>query len=468
MVKKQKILKQAKTTSAKTESKMIFNYKTRPSMVVASLLAVTAIFGADQNCVQETPTQPEKPNSCVQKSNPPDCVQDIPTTHYIKQPGGPECHPPQPLCQPQVCRPGKCGVLQDPPMPQNPAYNAPAEINVGLKGETDYFITLSFIYWQPTLDHFSYAFVDQNQIPASPVPGIRGKYLEMDYDFKPGFQFGVGMNLPIDDWDLYAEYTRVHGHHSASSGDADLSNGSQASILATMGSPYLLNNDHGGVYQYAKAKYTNNLDFIDAEMGRTYYVGQHLIFRSSYGLRTAWILQNMHVNYGYPSYLGIVADQNDTFGTLPSYVTFVDRVHSWGIGPRAGLKMDWVLGKNIRFIGNGFVDVLYTRYHLKDKTTLVPNVVTTDSPNIGQTASVITRDKVSAIRTHLDMEIGLGWGYYFDQKNWHLDLAATYGFQVFFSQNMFRQYFNNVTPVVSTYSGDMNIQGLTLKARLDF
>lgn len=430
--------------------------RTGPLVVVASLLAVTSIFGQNKN--QNMP-----------KQTPPECVPDTPPIKKFNQtPGAPECQPYCPPCQPQVCRPGKCGVLQDPPVPENPAYNAPAEVNVGLKGEIDFAVAASFVYWQPTLDHFAYAFVDQNQIQQAPVPGIKGKYLEMDFEFKPGFQVGLGMNLPVDDWDFYAEYTRVHGNHRASSSHSGVTNGSQASILPTMGNVYLLSNNVGGVYQTANASYTNNLDFIDAEMGRSYYVGQKLTFRSAYGLRAAWILQNVHVHYSYPSYLGGVQDQNGTFGTLQSVLDFYDRIHSWGIGPRGGLNMNWLLGRSFRFVGSGYLDVLYTRYRLKDKTSLMPTVATAGSPTLGQPAKVITRDRVAAIRTHLDLEIGLGWGRFIDQKNWHIDLLATYGFQVFFSQNMFRQYFDDVTPMVSTYSGDLNVQGLTLTAKLDF
>jgi len=408
--------------------------KTIPWMV-ASLLATTSIFGQNQ----------KDQGAC--------------------------CVPPPP-----VCKPAKCCVTQAPQEPRVCAYNAPAEINVGCQGDIDIFVTGSFIYWQAMQDNMTIGLTDNNSLRlttagAGSEPTIKGNFIESKFGFKPGFKVGLGLNLQTDDWDGYAEYTRVHG-------DTDThSNGplSTPSILATFIHPFLaqatFNLGAGQVFNTVKSSYRNNLDFVDAEMGRTYYVGRRLIFRSAWGARGAWILQNIHVRYNNITAAGTV-DPALLIGSLPSEVNVYQRSHSWAVGPRAGLMMDWMLGCGFRFFGSGYGDLLYTKYKLQDKTVLLPKtagVNTATSLIAGVPVSIITKDRPRGIRAHLDMEMGFGWGSYFDNNNWHFDLSAAYGWQVFFDQNMFRHYTSasmvasNVVP-----NGNLYVQGLTVTGRLDF
>jgi hypothetical protein len=78
---------------------------------------------------------------------------------------------------------------------------------------------------------------------------------------------------------------------------------------------------------------------------------------------------------------------------------------------------------------------------------------------------------LNTLRTHLDLEFGIAWGSYFDNNNWHVDLSAGYGFQVFFNQNMFRwfasTYYGSVAQSVSP-NGNLYMHGLTASARFDF
>lgn len=405
--------------------------KTIPWMV-ASLLATTSIFGQNQK---------DQSGCCV---------------------------PPPP-----VCKPAKCCVTQAPQEPRVCAYNAPAEINVGCQGDIDIFVTGSFIYWQAMQDNMTIGLTDNNALlglgtTGIQEPNIKGDFIESKFGFKPGFKVGLGLNLQTDDWDGYAEYTRVHGDTDTSS------NGplSTPSILATFAHPFLTLSTgnllgSGQVFNTVSSSYRNNLDFVDAEMGRTYYVGRRLIFRSAWGARGAWIQQNIHVRYNNIT-TAYATDPSTVIASLPSSLNVYQRSHSWAVGPRAGLMMDWMLGCGFRFFGSGYGDLLYTKYKLQDKSVLMPRITNTNVL-VGQSVSIITKDRPRGIRAHLDMEMGLGWGSYFDNNNWHFDLSAAYGWQVFFDQNMFRHYTtasmigSNVVP-----NGNLYVQGLTVTARLDF
>jgi len=363
--------------------------------------------------------------------------------------------------------PPRCGPLQAPQEPKTCAYNAPAEINVGIQGEIDFFASGSFIYWLPAQDNMNIALVNANNVfvPAAPEPSILGNFVDMNFKFKPGFKAGLGMNLQTDDWDGYAEYTRVHGHHQTSTNGTA---GVNASVFPTWGHPFLMGDLAGGlIFQNATGRYRNHLDFVDAEMGRTYYVGKSLIFRSAWGARAAWILQSMHAHYEQRGALAF-QDPANVLVAFPSVADVYQRIHSWGVGPRTGLMMDWMLGWGLRYFGSAYADILYTKYRIKDKTVLLP-LLNTGALRIGNPMSVITRDRVGTLRTHLDFETGFGWGSYFDNNNWHIDLALAYGWQVFFSQNMFRHFEDNVMVGLNTAPhGDLFVQGLTATLRVDF
>jgi hypothetical protein len=114
---------------------------------------------------------------------------------------------------------------------------------------------------------------------------------------------------------------------------------------------------------------------------------------------------------------------------------------------------------------------LYTKYHLQDKTVLIPLAINIASNLLGpgQTSTFIDKERVFALRAHLDFEMGLGWGRYFLSNDWHIDLSATYGWQIFFSQNMLRKILNRGVPTsYISPIGSLFVQGLTLSARLDY
>src|SRR5205823_805050 len=158
-----------------------------------------------------------------------------------------------------------------------------------------------------------------------------------------------------------------------------------------------------------------------------------------WGARAAWILQNTHVAYIQTA----TATTTLSITSTPGFLDVYARNHSWAIGPRSGLMMDWLLGGGFRLFGSGYGDILYTKYKIQDKTVLLPSISTsvlvegaTLVTTAGVPISMISKTKLGALRPHLDLEMGIGWGSYFDDHNWHVDLAASYGFQVFFNQNM--------------------------------
>ena len=275
---------------------------------------------------------------------------------------------------------------------------------------------------------------------------VNGREVQLDFEYAPGFKVALGMNLNHDKWDTLLQYTWYRAtskvHKTLDPFNLNIS------LLPAWIIPSSLSPN----FSYGSETWKLKLDLLDWDLARSYHVGKQLCFRPFVGIRGALIHQNVRVNY---------LNQNpSTLALFPNtYVTQTS--HSWGVGPRIGLSSDWNLGRGFRIYSEGEMDILYTQYtHLK-----LTQTSTTATPN----RYIVREHDASYLRTHLELNLGLGWETYFACNKYHIDLSADYGFQVFFDQNMFRNTVINYAVGKSiSPNGDLFIQGLTATARFDF
>lgn len=320
------------------------------------------------------------------------------------------------------------------------AYNAPARIDV--RGAWDFYGTAAFTYWQPIQDNMELGVVDDT---SNAHHLHNGNVINMDFGYKPGFKVGAGMNFDHDNWDGFAQYTWFRGTSSTSSTQSESL--STTTIRPKWGVP---TTDR---FFAASESWRLHMDLADLELARSYYNGMSLTFRPFFGVRGAWIRQHASVDY---------TRQQDALTTSRN---ISEVVNSWGVGPRAGIYSNWLIGEGFRVYGNGAADLLYTRYtHIGFKQlTPTAGVISTDDISLNN-----QRD-LGTVRTHLELELGLGWGTYFDNNNWHVDVSAGYGFQVFFNQNMFKQFTDRDNLALNNNPcGNLYMQGMTATARFDF
>ena len=317
-------------------------------------------------------------------------------------------------------------------------------------GDWNILTTLSFLYWQPIQDDMRIAAQGTLPIGALFSGTNHSETINMDFDYKPAFKISAGLNFHNDNWVGSIEYTRLRSTDTVS-----------ASVPVSNPTLYnLWGNDFTTerVFTELDANFQCKLDFIDMLLDRSYFVGRKLTFRSGMGLRVALISESLDADYTNDG--AYVLNVGAGVISLPGTLEAVHRTSSWGIGPKMGLEMDWLLGAGIRFFGSSFADLLYTSYKIQTKSRTIPSE--THAPyTAGVPVTTTYRDDQSgSLRTHLDLELGLGWGTYFDYNNMHFDLSAAYGFQVFFGQNMLR------LPVLSP--SNLYIQGVTVTARMDY
>lgn len=352
------------------------------------------------------------------------------------------------------CRPQR-SFEQGKDMMQNqmmPAYNATARIDV--RGSWDFWIDGTFIYWEAMQENMELGITVPNVGPllaGSGAPINPGTVADFCFSYKPGFKVGIGMNFDHDNWDASAEYTWFHSNTST---NAKIP--ATGEIFPLRSHPALQTTTNSGFTGVANEHWNLKMDFLDVDLERCYYVGNKLSFRPFFGARGAWIRQNITNHYSTPS--------TDGSG-VPLRVDIISKKSaSWGIGPQVGLGTDWMLGYGLKLLGDASFDILYTRYNTRYQEQLFSSVTSAVVNSIK-----VTQNHIDYLRPHIYGDLGIGWGSYFDNNNWHVDLLATYNFQVFWNQNMFRQYMNS-TAIATSFApnGDLYVHGLDVVARFDF
>ncbi len=321
-----------------------------------------------------------------------------------------------------------------------PGYNASCRVHV--ERPCDFFISGSFTYWKPVQENMKLGVASDN---SDALDLVKGNEVDLHSKYKPGFKVGLGMHFDYDNWESVIGYTWFRGtEHVRKNLHTDSLN---ICLLPAWEIPNFLDPQ----YQSGSEKWKLRMDFLDWDVARNYHVGKALCFRPFLGLRGAVMNQRVDVKYINTSatYLAV----------WPS--TFIkQKSDSWGIGPRVGLTSKWQFCNGWRIYGDAEVDVLYTEYDLKSIQTSAVTVAN---------RYIVRQHNANYLRTHVQLDLGLGWGAYFACNKYHIDLFADYGFQTFFDQNMFRSTASAQAVGKSTLpNGNLYIRGLTANLLFEF
>ena len=337
------------------------------------------------------------------------------------------------------------------------AYNFPAAYKLDDQC-WDLFITASYIYWEAFQDTMPTAFQLDNTLPVPTTGGIERELLRANNQYKSGFKVGLGWTAPsFDNWQFYAEYTWYHPSGSNDDGDDD-------DCGCTVNNFVVYPNCSSCTDLYAtdlSSKWKVDVDLADISVQRPFYLGKRLVINPFFGLRGAWIKERFNINYG-----GALTAAGAAVAT-----TYNTSTHSksWGVGPRVGMEGSWLLWGGLRIIGNASGSILYTSYTKINMTSNVPIGSGSGAPALATNNTWKYHKKYDALRANAELDTGLGWGMYLGCDNdFHIDLAATYDFNVFWNQNMVEDLQNQSLHHVAAAPGNLYLHGLTIKARFDF
>ncbi|NGX32128.1 MAG: hypothetical protein K1060chlam4_00169 [Candidatus Anoxychlamydiales bacterium] len=359
------------------------------------------------------------------KQDVPKSLKDEPKSDKVMQVEPITCDPCADEVQKKSCSQGYPICENDLPK----AYNAAARIDVC--GGIDTYITASFIYWESLSDQIDLALVEIGTGTERTL-----KILKFDTEYEPGFKVGLGTHLKHDNWDGYIQYTRLHQSESTT-----FKTGEETQ---TAFRPFWTVSTFANVIGDTKARWRMDLDKIDIELGRSYYVGTNLIFRPLLGLDVHWLDQK----YNFDS-------EVVTTGVINSSI----KNDSWALGPRFGLNMNWFFYKGFKLFGNLAIDLMFASNEASGSVTQ------------GVTNYSLQKYKKYIVRDVEEGSIGFGWGSYFTNDKWHFDISAAYEIQRYSHTNYMNKYsqaFSSNFATKQIKPGDLFLHGLTLSTRFDF
>lgn len=262
------------------------------------------------------------------------------------------------------------------------------ESNFPMNANQQWFTKETYLIMKPYEDDNDYASKLTTTGSLASEIGMSMKLEKPDFDWFSGVRLGLGRYLANHDkWDLSLFTTYYYALENSSS----TPNRARGSLLTPLWSPTF----DGGA---TKGNTSWRLNFFnwDLSIGREYNMLKTIVAHPFIGLRAALIYKKYKANY-FDQFTSGNFDRilNDKFSATNDY---------WGIGPRAGVDLQFNLRSGWSFLGNLSAALFYGRYDLHEE-------ISTKISNFGNTTHTRyhTKDDRYTIRANLDTALGIGW-----------------------------------------------------------
>lgn len=304
-----------------------------------------------------------------------------------------------------------------------------------IPSKTNLYTTADFIYWYVKEEGLEWR-VTQPLNPTNQTNRSRVK--GPNFHWEPGFKFGVGAHLPKDGWDLFVQYTNIH------TGDAN-----DKVSLSSVGQNTSLWRAAGIFFQdFNKGfmRWDHTFSAFDLEVGRSYKNSSRLTMRPFLGLKGSWQIQEYYLTY---------TDDISAFSEIRKI--HMEQIHR-GIGLRAGLETSWQIVKAFSIFANVAINGLWTNFEVLRMDSFLGS--STDTILLKPRNDFYTIQYVT--ESMLGVKVEASW----KEDRYHGSLQLAFEQQLWRANNQFVMQLFESAFVGRT--GDLSLQGLTLKARLDF
>lgn len=355
-------------------------------------------------------------------------------------------------------------VCCDDPKPGPFAFAYPFDMD--LNCPRDFYFYADFLAMQAKQDGMEFAMEKSNgytiggpqtSLTNGTIKGFSSNNSDWGYNF--GARIGMGIYLSHDAWNLDFDWTWLNVHEYQR---ANASTGGAVIIpLQALGA----DTDPQFFGPRSSAKWNAGYNTVDVTLGKPFYVSRYFIVNPHFGVRGAWIDQEFSVDYG---------------GFAGSTYRLIQRTHNnfWGVGARAGIDTDWLIGKGFCLFGNAATAMLFGKFDVEQHlATPVTGAATGHTVNVGFDVSSDHYMNVP----NFDIALGVGWGQYFNKMKYHVGLRVAYEFHVWYDQLNIRKFTgigqgtigNELNTQVSNYPndatsrGNFTLNGFSLALRFD-
>lgn len=276
---------------------------------------------------------------------------------------------------------------------------------------------------------------------------------DADHKLSPGFKVGAGLNFDYDGWDTLVNYTWLHNkaHSTTTYGSnkiiSDTFSIDLTNILVFASRDITADRSHNNWYLHFNA--------IDWQLGRNFYISQKLLLRPFGALKGSWQKQYLQTKDTYIT-LGTVLTDKTQDNAKTIYNSHHDQ-HFWGVGVMAGLNSCWKITNDFSIFVNTAVSNLWGQFKNTKKSSLSYNEDSTIKIDAVYQELSKEYQSLHTISPVLELLMGLRYDYKFSNDDYRIRLEAGWEEQVWLNHNQFNKKF-----------GNLNLQGFTLQARLDF
>ncbi|MCF7851844.1 MAG: MOMP family protein [Simkaniaceae bacterium] len=307
---------------------------------------------------------------------------------------------------------------------------------------TGFYIGAGFVYQQAKAGGTDYAYTDNDSANTFP---IYGSMQDIDYKWGWGLNIMAGYNMPHDGMDV-----RLNYHYYDQSSNGKVAAGLNGVIVPLRAASTIVDGTEGSFDQCTSASsdYSLNMNLLDLQLGRDFFVSKMLTLRPFFGLSSQWISQKQNTQYSGGSQL----DVNSV------YVN--DTSKFWGMGPEVGVNTQWYLGEGFSIFGDVNGSLLYGRFDVNHRENYSQNVNHVISINGDVHRVVPTAQGI----------IGLSYDTYVDNSTHHFGIRIGYNVEYFFFQNQMLKidYEADTTVHFERANENLGIHGLTVDASWSF
>lgn len=334
-------------------------------------------------------------------------------------------------------------------------------MDLGLNCPRDFYVHIDGLAFQAKQDGMDFAIEDTSTstgtLPTAPI--TYGEVMgfsndSSDWGYNPGMRFGFGFFLDHDAWNIDFNWTWLnitdYKHNDATTSNAVLIPlwVLGASTPSTPASVDLYGPQSSGVW---KAHYNT----LDLSLGKPYHVSRYVVFNPHFGIRAGWIDQHFSVDYG-----GYQGGANRTIHH--------GKNDFWGVGARAGLDTDWIVGKGWCLFANISASMLASKFEVHQNMVV---------PGASGDGFDIEHDFYQNV-PNMEIALGIAWSKYFDRNKYRIGLKAAYEFVEWWDQLNMRRFFTGGTIGSGTAGaggyandtvsrGNLTLNGFSLRLQLD-
>lgn len=321
------------------------------------------------------------------------------------------------------------------------------------------YVTADFTYWTAREDNLEFAMTQSERVVSgTSTKAPKSRIYQLDSHWAPGFKVGVGHDLCFDGWDVYAEYTWFNSTVKRKTPS------SLSSALELSDSFWLINNPNlvtlAGTTPVplfslpgssASAKWHLAFNVVDLEFGRNFYISRRIMFRPYLGLKGTWQTQKLDVDFNGTGL-------NFAVVPVPVQASMKNKMENWGVGILTGVGAAFHITREFSIVSNLALSALWEQF----KIHRLDNAF---SSSVGVAVSSINvRNQFHSIKPVLEWMIGVRWETWFSCDTYHFAVDGGWEIQNWFSQNKFIRSAGSA----SSNSGDLTLQGLTIRTRIDF